>query len=654
MSDIGQDRVTILPRSRWWWAALMLLLLLASWLYVRGYQVSLPYLVKSDEAMHLLAAQHIVDFGWENGVLEQYAPGMKTLNYLFLKHIKAADAHQGTMLPAIRLLSIGAWLLTVVCVALLGALIIHPLTGLMAAAVWIVNPWVVERAHFALPDAYLTCFTILALWLALAGLVHRRRSFSTASVYFIMLAIVFKTQAMFVAPIILLLPMLNWRRAPAWRKDARQQTFWNCLRFAAFLFWLLLIYPTLEADKIVYFAMSYDDLSFPSLDSAWASLYNVWRPFPWTARWLFVAIAGLLLWRYRRRINALALFVVAAAALAWLLGMSMFNVQRARHYFAVGAILALLYGCGLTGLYFAGQEALTRLKRPNLTPRRIEMLMTAALLLIVAYNWLPTYKTADAIAQNFTLPDRRNELARYMDTSLPPGKFIADRDDPNHSVFNRSWGGYDGAHDFPLAQEVWGLLDEPLETWRENDAVYAIVPYPAGADDPHIYFPDETVLLKRYAPDDRFRGPSMVVLRLYPMGHQAEGQLGPIRLRGYDINATEFDAGQAIVLRHYWQADQATDSVQHVYNHLLNDAGEIVAQVDYIPLWDARRPSTSWDDPEEILVGREFTLELPADLAPGTYQLLSGLYDPETWRRLLAPDGGEGLHIAEIQVRGDA
>ncbi len=41
----------------------------------------------------------------------------------------------------------------------------------------------------------------------------------------------------------------------------------------------------------------------------------------------------------------------------------------------------------------------------------------------------------------------------------------------------------------------------------------------------------------------------------------------------------------------------------------------------------------------------------PPDLAPGLYRLVSGLYDPETWRRLRATAGGDRLVIAEIDLQ---
>ncbi len=649
MTENRIDNVHILPRARWWWLGLALLLVLAGWLYLRGYNVSLPYIEHHDEAQNLLEAQHIIDFGHARGVFrESYPPGLRAVIYPFLKHIKPVEAHQGTMLPLLRLITIGAWMLAIVFVALLGAMIADPLTGLMAAAIWIVNPWVVDRAHFVLPDGYLTLFTLLAMWLALIGACHGRRSFTTASVYSIMLAIAFKTQAIFVAPFIVLLPLLNWRRSDAW-----QQTFWNCLRFAIFLFWLLLLYPTLDAPRDIYlFPVTELRLVIPSVESLWQGLSQLLVTFQPLTSWLLAAMSGALLWRYRQRVNRIALIMVALSAFAWLVGTHLLPTRgfHLRQYFGMGAMLAVLYACGLTGLLYAGQEVLSHLKTAYLTERARHMIVPGMLLILLAISLQTPYRQSDALAHNFTLYDRRNDLMRYMDSSLPPGKYITDRDGPNHKVFNRAWGGYTGLHNYPLARTLRDLQDKPLEIWRANDAVYAIMPHAPLLDDPEIYYPDETVLLKTYPIDSGFRDPGMVVLRLYPMQHETDAPLGTVRLVGYDINATQLKAGDDIALRHYWQADQPTESIHHVFSHLLDGDGNIMAQTDYVPLWDDRRPSTTWDDPDEILLGREFRLRLPADLPPGNYQLVSGLYDPLTWRRLASPEGRDYIEIAEISV----
>ena len=655
MSESAIDNKNeIVPRSKWWWLGLALLLFLAGWLYLRGYDVSLPYLDHVDEPLNMLEALHLVEFGHARGVTrESYPPGLRSVIYPFLKHIKPADAHHNTMIPALRLITIGSWLLTVVVVALLGAMIAHPVTGLMAAAIWIVSPWVVERAHWVLPDGYVTLFALVALWLALAGSLQARQSFSTASAYAIMLAIVFKTQAILVAPIVLLLPLIKLWRRPLRRDWAWKQTFWNSVRFAIFLYWLLILYPTLDAPReIDYFSVTELRIIFPSPQKVWELLELVLRAFQPLGSWLAVALGGILLLRHRQRVNGIAFGAIALAALSWLLGSHILPTRglQMRQFFGMGALLAILYGAGLTGIVFSLEEAFNRLPAAlgaRLTQRYRSTLALLVVTIPFAISLLPSFQQSDAMTYNFTLHDRRSDLMLYMDTSLPPGTHITDWQGPNFKTLNRAWGGYDGAHDYPLARRLRNITELPLDELRENGAVYAIMPY---ADDPDAYFPDDTVRLKSYPPAPGFRGPSMTVLRLYPMQHDADGQLGSIHLVGYDLNADEVMAGADIELRHYWRAASPTDSTHLVFNHIISQDGEIVSQADYVPLWDDRRPTTTWDDPDEIMLGREFVLRLPPDLPAGPYRLLSGLYNPATGQRLASADGVDYLDIAQIIV----
>ena len=169
-------------------------------------------------------------------------------------------------------------------------------------------------------------------------------------------------------------------------------------------------------------------------------------------------------------------------------------------------------------------------------------------------------------------------------------------------------------------------------------------------EDPDIYYPFETVLLKTYPVSSDFRGPNMVVLRLFPMQHTLDAQLGTIRYVGYDINKIEAAGGEDLEFRYYWQAEAPADARLHVFNHLLNSDGDLIAQVDSIPLWDARRDTTTWDDPDEILFGRNFILNLPDDLSPGTYQLITGFYDPQAGQRLISASGDDHVTISEITI----
>ena len=640
----------ILPRSKLWWLALALLLILAGWFYLRGYNVSLPYFAQHDELVHLVAAQHIIDFGSARNFRnhDAYPPGMTRLNYLLLKHVKQPGAHHGTVLPVLRLITIAAWMTAVVVIALLGSLMAHPLTGLMAAAIWIVNPWVVARAHFALPDGYLTFFTLLSLWLALVGCLKGRRSFSTAAVYSIMLAACFKTQAIFVAPLVMLLPLVRLWSSPGDRIEIWKQVFWNGFRLGIFLFWFILLTPFLSADRIPGYPAQFEKFSVPSVQVLWMNLEQILRWFWVPLSWLGLLMISMLLRTQWRRVNGTAVVSVSLAALAWLVGISLFGMQHIRQFYAMGALLVLLYALGLSILCLFMVERLSRLDVFSLPPRLGELLVTGSLAALLAIGLIPAFQASDALTYDFTLPDRRTDLAQYMDKSLEPGVYATIGE--VHTVFMRDVGGYDGIHDFPWFPEEVFLPDKPLEIWRVQGIEYAIMPHAPMLEDPDIYYPDETVLLKTYPVDPNFRGPDMVVLRLYPMQYQTDQLLGPVRLVGYDINSTELQAGEDIVLRHYWRADHPTSTAHHVYNHLLDAAGEIVSQTDYVPLWDSRRDTTSWDDPDEIMLGRNFTLNLPIDLPPGAYQLISGFYDPLTWQRLSSPEGADYLSITEITV----
>ena len=81
----------------------------------------------------------------------------------------------------------------------------------------------------------------------------------------------------------------------------------------------------------------------------------------------------------------------------------------------------------------------------------------------------------------------------------------------------------------------------------------------------------------------------------------------------------------------YWQAAESPAANYQVFIHLLDAAGQPVAQFDGPPRGGAY-PTSVWDAGESV--PDTHPLALPATLAPGAYSLRIGLY------RL---DGGERL-----------
>ena len=84
-----------------------------------------------------------------------------------------------------------------------------------------------------------------------------------------------------------------------------------------------------------------------------------------------------------------------------------------------------------------------------------------------------------------------------------------------------------------------------------------------------------------------------------------------------------------------WHAEAEMPTSYRVFVHLVDGAGQILAQADGEPAnWT--RPTTGWVPGEYIL--DEHTLTLPADL-PLDASLRIGLYDPATNQRLQTQQG---------------
>ena len=99
-------------------------------------------------------------------------------------------------------------------------------------------------------------------------------------------------------------------------------------------------------------------------------------------------------------------------------------------------------------------------------------------------------------------------------------------------------------------------------------------------------------------------------------------------------------AAHRVVLR--WHAAAAVSINYTVFLHLRDGDNRIVAQADGPPL-DGWYPTSWWPAGEWVV--DEHTFPLPADIPVGSYQLITGLYDPLTGGRL-----GDGYVLGQIEV----
>ncbi|MCB0010668.1 MAG: glycosyltransferase family 39 protein [Anaerolineales bacterium] len=101
-------------------------------------------------------------------------------------------------------------------------------------------------------------------------------------------------------------------------------------------------------------------------------------------------------------------------------------------------------------------------------------------------------------------------------------------------------------------------------------------------------------------------------------------------------------AGQPLPIQLYWEADAPLAPNHTVFLHLLNEAGDLALAGDGPPA-GGYFPTSLWQ-PGDIIPDLH-TLQLPADLPPGNYQLAIGLYEPISGSRLLRTDGSDSLRL---------
>jgi uncharacterized membrane protein len=117
-------------------------------------------------------------------------------------------------------------------------------------------------------------------------------------------------------------------------------------------------------------------------------------------------------------------------------------------------------------------------------------------------------------------------------------------------------------------------------------------------------------------------------------------------LMGYDLGLEQAHPGGQLPLTLYWQAGGPMVRPFKVFTHLLDSEGTIRAQHDADP-GGGCCPAHTWAEGEVIV--DEHPIALGADLPPGTYRLVVGMYDEEFDTRVPAYDA-DGALLAHDRI----
>jgi len=125
------------------------------------------------------------------------------------------------------------------------------------------------------------------------------------------------------------------------------------------------------------------------------------------------------------------------------------------------------------------------------------------------------------------------------------------------------------------------------------------------------------------------------------------------RLLGYDLDTSQAHPGGQLSVTLYWQAEGPMALPFKIFTHLLQGDGSMAAQHDGPP-GQGCCPANTWAAGEVIV--DDHTIPLGADLTPGRFVLVAGLYDEATDVRVPAYDtfgnrlAHDRVQVAEIEI----
>jgi uncharacterized membrane protein len=288
---------------------------------------------------------------------------------------------------------------------------------------------------------------------------------------------------------------------------------------------------------------------------------------------------------------------------------------------------------------------------PSMRPRRLSRWVAAVPLglafvgLVIAGLLALRAYSADRYAE-----DPYREVIDFLNEQDEPGIVVADS-----SLYRRFYPFLArGVGLRLLGSDEWAL--ERLEKLAAERDVIWIVDI-GTEDEQKVYSTLERWLSEHYFPlNSQWFGNSR--LSAYATGsapplHPAETNFGhKARLTGYGVDEGPVSAGEILRLSLRWQAVDEMDKDYVVFVHLVGPDGRIWSQRDSQPA-GGFSPTSSWTVGSEVQ--DHHALRLGADLPPGEYRLVLGLYDPDTEERLLVVDEqgqtlGDSLDLQTIQV----
>jgi hypothetical protein len=533
----------------------------------------------------------------------------------------------------------------------------------VAGCLLALDPFHIAHSNMIHLDALLAAFMLLSALFLIRYLTGRAKGYLVASAFFGGLALLTKSPALFLIPYTCLIVAVDLliagrslepRTRHRWPQGVslvlRSLAIWGLVAAAVFfLFWpamwvqpLRTLGTMMERGALRHAGQTHPFLQFflgedvrdPGLLYYPASL--AWKTTFVTLPGFMLAIWALLRrgGREDRRVQwYLLIFVVA-----FLVQMSLGAKKLSRYILPVFPALDVLAAWGLVQGARAGSLVLSRLANVQARPAAVTAVLVLALPLhaVDVLSHHPYYGThynrllgGSRVAQHvFQLGDQGEGLdlaARFLNAKPGPGFVTAGVCDPGNLMFRENFVGVSKPINHP---------DVDYRVFFIND-VQRAARFEHCTEHWHECLEQGPVWTMSFG-----HVPYVWICATYPrdigssaVDRRVDAQLGEhIELLGYALDSAGLASTGGLTVTLIWRSDGDVVADNHVFVHLLDEQGELVAQHDGVPGSD--RPTWSWQDGEVVVDSHRLVVPEEA-IAPGaSYTVTVGMYDHATKARL--------------------
>ena len=627
---------------------------------------------------------------------QSYHPGVTTMwiagsgmqGYLASQGRRAAEvASLPSELPspqsgAARAGTAALGLVIALCIAAACALVVRlmgPTAGFLAGVFLALDPFFVAQSKMIHVDALLSSFMLLSALLLVLYVDTKRWPHLLFSGMFGGLALLTKSPALFLIPFAGLTLALGHSpgdgvagllRLNGWRgllgKTLRGLAIWAAAAAVVFfLLWPAMWVQPLRtvSDMLLNGVLHHAEQSHPFpqffLGETVRDLGPIYYPavLSWKLTLVTLPALGLALWyvvRGRRTEDAGAARLMCIYAAAFLLQMTLSAKKTSRYVLPVFLALDVLAAWGLVkGLAALGERT------SWLSARKSRILLAGVLVvhggLVLRVHPYPgahhnLLLGGSRVARRlFQFGDQGEGLdvaARYLNRKPGAGFLTVGTCDPGNLMFRENFEGVTKPINHTTVDyRVFYVNDiqrsvrfEHCETYYETCRAQGPI-WTAQLDGvPYVW------ICSAYPKD----------LSSFSVDRRMDIELGEhVELKGYTLSSTEVSPCDTLSVSLFWRSDGLVRADNHVFVHILDEDGDLVAQHDGVP---ASRGRPTWGWQEDEIVRDEHRISLPADLPGGTYTVSVGMYDYGTKARLTARQadgkelGGGRITLSEIEV----